>query len=91
MVRRIAIADFPASWLEAAPRERSHDSRTYTRRFMLRFDDPVWKKLEDLSSHFETSAAEIIRQLITQAKPEDFPPSWHVRAAEHRSRQPHSL
>jgi hypothetical protein len=41
-----------------------------------------WKKLEDFSTQFETSAAEIIRQLITQATPEDFPPSWHMRIKE---------
>jgi hypothetical protein len=35
MVRQIAIQDFPASWQAATPRERSHDSRTYTTCFML--------------------------------------------------------
>lgn len=82
MVRQITIADFPASWQEASSDERSHDSRIYGKRFMLRIDDLVWKKLEDFSTQFETSAAEIIRQLITQAKPQDFPPSWHMRIKE---------
>ena len=81
-VRQIAIEDFPTSWQEATPPERSHDSRTYTERFMLRLDDPTREKLEDLSMHFDESAAEVIRQLITQAKPEDFPQSWRMRAAE---------
>jgi predicted DNA-binding protein len=84
MVRQITITDFPASWQDARPAERSHDSRTYGTRFMLRLDDPTQEKLEDLSTHFETSAAEIIRHLIAQATPEDFPRSWHMRAAEQR-------
>jgi hypothetical protein len=88
LVRQIAIADFPASWQEATPRERSHDSSTYTERFMLRLDDLTREKLEDLSSHFDTSAAEIIRHLITQAMPENFPPSWQMRAQERHAHQP---
>jgi len=51
---------------------------------MLRLDDPTREKLEELSTHFEMSAAEIIRHLIAQATPEDFPRSWHMRAAERR-------
>ena len=88
MVRQITIADFAASWQEATPRERSHDSRTYTGRFMLRLDDLTQAKLEDLSTHFDTSAAEIIRQLITQAEPENFPKSWQMRITERRAQQP---
>jgi hypothetical protein len=80
--------DFPASWQEATPRERSHDSRTHTERFMLRLDDLTREKLKDLSTHFDTSAAEIIRHLIAHATPDAFPKSWHVRAAEHRAQQP---
>jgi predicted DNA-binding protein len=91
MVRQITVTDFPASWQEATPLERSHDSHTHTERFMLRLDDLTREKLKDLSTHFDTSAAKIIRHLIAQATPDAFPKSWHVRAAEHRSRQPHSL
>jgi predicted DNA-binding protein len=91
MIRQITIVDFPASWQEATPREHSHDSRIYTERFMLRLDDLTRERLKDLSTHFDTSAAEIIRHLIAHATPDAFPQSWHVRATEHRSRQPHSL
>jgi hypothetical protein len=87
MVRQITIEDFPASWQEATPRERSHDSRTYGTRFMLRLDDSTQEKLEALSTHFDTSAAEIIRHLIAEADPKDFPTGWHMRAAE-RHRPP---
>jgi predicted transcriptional regulator len=87
VVRQITITDFPASWQEATPRERSHDSRTYGTRFMLRLDGPTRDKLDDLSTLFDQSAAEIIRQLIGQAKPEDFPPSWQMRAMERPARQ----
>jgi hypothetical protein len=88
MVRQISMADFPTSWQEATPRERSHDSRTYTERFMLRLDERSQTTLEQLVTQLGASKAEIIRQLITQAKPEDFPKSWHLRAAERRAPQP---
>jgi hypothetical protein len=86
MARQIAITDFSVSWQEVTPRERSHHSRTHTERFMLRLDDPTREKLEDLSTQFNESAAEVIHQLITQANPEDFPQSWRMRAAEHHGR-----
>jgi hypothetical protein len=56
----------------------------YTERFMLRVDQLTREKLEDLSTHFDTPAAAIIRHLIAQATPEDFPRSWPMRAAEQR-------
>ena len=86
MVRQIAITDFPASWQEATPPERSHDSRTYTTRFMLRLDERSETKLQQLITQFGVSKADIIRHLIDQATPEDFPPSWHLRAAARRGR-----
>jgi predicted transcriptional regulator len=86
MVRHITMADFPASWQAEPSDERSHDSRIYGKRFMLRLDDPTWAKLDALSTHFDTSAAEIIRQLLAQATPDTFPASWHLRVAErHRA------
>jgi predicted transcriptional regulator len=88
MVRQITITDVPASWQAATPRERSHDSRTYTTRFMLRLDEPSQTKLEQLIRQLGVSKADIIRQLIAQAKPEDFPPSWQLRTTERRAQQP---
>jgi predicted DNA-binding protein len=86
MVRRISMADFPASWREGQAEGRSHDSHRYGTRFMLRLGDPTWERLETLSTHFETSGAEIIRQLIMQATPDTFPARWHRRVAErHRA------
>jgi hypothetical protein len=82
MVRQITIEDFPASWRQAQSEERSHDSRTYDTRFMLRLDEPSQTKLQQLVTQFGTSNAEIIRQLIAQATPEAFPKSWQMRAAE---------
>jgi hypothetical protein len=87
MVRQITITDFPASWQEATPRERSHDSGTYGIRFMLRLDDSTREKLDAWSTHFETSGAEIIRQLLAQATPDTFPASWHRRMAERHGEQ----
>jgi predicted transcriptional regulator len=57
---------------------------------MLRLDDASRTKLQEFVERFDASKAEIIRQLIAQAKEEDFQKSWQRRAAEHRV-QPRSL
>jgi hypothetical protein len=88
MVRQITIADFPTSWQEERSEKHSHDSRTYDTRFMLRFDHLTREKLEDLSTHLTKPASEIIRHLITQAEPEDFPKSWQMRAKERSTQSP---
>jgi hypothetical protein len=87
MVRQVAVEDFPESWREAQSEERSHDSRTYGGRFMLRLDEPSSDTLQSLIERFAVSKAQLIRQLLAQAKPEDFPKSWHMKAAEHRAHQ----
>ena len=86
MVRQITLTDFPASWQEATSEERSHDSRYYGQRFMLRLDETTAQKLQHLVEQFAKPQAEIIRQLIAQATPEDFPESWQIAVAE-RGRQ----
>jgi hypothetical protein len=83
----MTMADVPASWQEARPEQRSHDSHTYGRRFMLRLDDPSQTKLRQLITRFGASKAEMIRQLIAQANDEDFPKSWQMKAAAHRVQQ----
>src|SRR2546426_982290 len=86
MVRHIRMADFPASWREGPTDGRSQESRRDGKRFMLRLDDPTWERLDAWSTHFETSGAEIIRQLLAQATPDTFPARWHRRVAErHRA------
>ena len=45
---------------------------------MLRLDDETSSKLETLTQAFRRSKAEVIRRLIAQARPEDFPPSWRL-------------
>jgi predicted DNA-binding protein len=87
MVRRVSLTDFPESWQEEQPAERSHESRTYRRRFMLRLDERIGEKLESLSTHFHRPAAEIIRQLVAQANIDAFPKSWHMRAKELQGEQ----
>ena len=79
MVRQITVQNFPASWQEATPLERSHESRTYTARFMLRLDEPSQAKLEQLINQFGASKVQLIRHLLARATPEDFPPSWPMR------------
>jgi predicted transcriptional regulator len=86
-------ADFPASWprarRELTKREstRSHDSRHYHTRYMMRLDDASTRKLDELAQHFNRSAADVLRQLIAQATPETFPQSWHLAAEERRQRR----
>jgi hypothetical protein len=82
MVRQMTMVDVPTSWQEARAEKRSHDSRTYATRFMLRQDEPSQTKLHQLVTHFGASKAKIIRQLIAQASEEDFPKSWQMRVAE---------
>ena len=66
--------------------------RIYGTRFMLPLDETSQIKLQQLISHFGVSKATIIRQLIMQASPEDFPTSWQLKAAARRVRQaPHAL
>ena len=54
---------------------------------MLRLDGQTRATLEALATHFERSAAEIIRQLLAQATPDTFPASWHLRVAERHGEQ----
>jgi predicted transcriptional regulator len=90
LLRAITAIDFPASWRAGdAPRRgttggRSHNSRAYGQRFMLRLDETTRETLERLSRHFDKSSAEIIRQLVAQATPEDFPERWQLAVRERR-------
>ena len=85
MVRQITTADFPASWEAERSEKRSHDSRIYDTCFILQLDTLSETKLQQLITQFGASKAHIIRQLLVQAKPEDFPNSSHMRAAERRA------
>jgi predicted transcriptional regulator len=87
MVRQITLTDFPASWQVERSEKRSHDSPMYGTRFMLRLDETAQTKLQQLITQFGTSKAHIIRQLIVQATPEDFPTSWHMRSHAGGARQ----
>ena len=91
-VQRVNVADFPASWQAASVEQerdpkRSDDCRTYARRLMLRLDDASACALDALVRHFDRSAAGIMRQLITQARPAQIPKSWHMAAAERPARR----
>ena len=86
-LRQVTPDDFPRSWhAEAAhgSRPRSHDSRYYDTRFMLRLDETTAQKLQHLVERFARPPAEIIRQLEAQAKPEDFPEHWQLETEESR-------
>jgi deoxyribonuclease-1 len=93
MTRQITTADFPQSWQARNTEERkataprSHDSRQYWKRAMLRLDDPASERLDELATYFDAPHAEVIRQLIVQATLEDFPHSWHLAVAERRRGQ----
>jgi hypothetical protein len=79
--------DFPASWRAGETAARSHDSGYFRRKFGLRLDEVTSRKLEALTQTFGRSAAEIIRQLLTQATPEDFPSSWQIIPHARRTRE----
>jgi hypothetical protein len=55
---------------------------------MLRLNNTSSLKLQELVDRFGVPKANIIRHLITQAEPEDFPPSWQMRATERLTQQP---
>jgi predicted transcriptional regulator len=86
-MRQVTPDDFPPSWRTGDIASRSHDSGYYDRRFQLRLDQATQRKLGSLMQTFDRSAAEIIRQLMTQATPEHFPSSWQMTAHEHRARE----
>jgi hypothetical protein len=86
-VQQVTPADFPASWQASSAEQkrtpkRSHDSRQYGTRFMLRLDDASLDRLDEFTEFFLTSGADVIRQSIIQATPERFPQSWHLAVAE---------
>jgi hypothetical protein len=48
-------------------------------------------KLEGLTTTFHRSAAEVIRQLITQARPGNFPQSWQMAVDKQRQDETQSV
>jgi predicted transcriptional regulator len=87
-MRQVTHEDFPASWRAGETAGRSHESGYYRRKFGLRLDDETSRKLERLTQTFHRSAAEVIRQLVAQANPEDFPQSWQLARGERREGDP---
>jgi predicted transcriptional regulator len=85
-MRQVTLEDFPDTWRAGDIATRSHESSYFHRKFGLRLDEVTWRKLEALTQTFNRSAAEVMRQLIAQATPEDFPQSWQLAAAERRPR-----
>jgi predicted DNA-binding protein len=85
-MRRITADDFPASWRAGEGAGRSHESGYFRRKFGLRLDAVTSHKLETLTHTFERPAADVIRQLILQARVEDFPQSWQLGVAERQRR-----
>jgi predicted DNA-binding protein len=86
-LRQVTQQDFPASWPTEEMAPRSHESDYFRRKFGLRLDESTSQTLEALTKTFHRSAAEVVRQLIVQAKPEDFPRSWQLAAEEPRQRE----
>ena len=83
-MREVTPEAFPASWRAGETAARSHESGYFHRKFGLRLDEASSRTLEGLTNTFHRSAAEMIRQLIAQATPEDCPSSWHMAARERR-------
>lgn len=85
-MHQVTYEDFPASWRAGATAGRSHESGYYHRKFGLRLDEVTSCTLEALTQTFARSAAEIMRQLIAQATPEDVPSNWQTTAHERCAR-----
>jgi hypothetical protein len=83
-MRQVTPEDFPPSWRAEEAAARAHESGYFHRKLGLRLDAVTSRKLAAFMHTFERSAAAIIRELIAQATPEDFPPSWHMAAIEPR-------
>jgi hypothetical protein len=84
-MRHVSAEDFPASWPVGETALRSHESGYDHRKFGLRVDEVISRKLEALTQTLVRSAAAIIRQLIAQGRPEDFPQCWQLAVQEHRA------
>jgi hypothetical protein len=86
-MRQVTLEDFPASWHVRETTSRSHGSGYFHRTFGLRLDEGTPRKLETLTGALGRSAAEVIRQLIAQAKRDDFPRSWCFAVEERRAQE----
>jgi predicted DNA-binding protein len=86
-MRQVTPEDFPASWRLGETTRRSHESGYYHRKFGLQLAAVTSHKLETLTHTFDRPAAEVIRQLIRQARLEEFPRSWHLAAHAQRQRE----
>jgi hypothetical protein len=84
-MRQVTPEDFPPSWRGGNSAARSHESGYFRRKFGLCLDEETLSKLGALTETLGCHAAEVIHQLIAQAKLEDFPPSWHSAEEEHRA------
>jgi len=84
VMRQVNPEDFPVSWRAGEVASRSHKSGYFHRKLGLRLDEVISRKLEALMHTFDRPAAAIIRALITQAMPEDFPQSWQIAAMGRR-------
>jgi predicted transcriptional regulator len=83
-MRQVTLEEFPDSWRAGEGGSRSHESGYYDQKLQFRLDAGTQQKLEMLMQTFDRSAAEVIRQLMAQARPEDFPPSWQLAVEPHR-------
>ncbi len=79
---RSTVTTFRNAGPQGGASGRLHESGHYQRRFTLRLDDETANTSEMLTQTFNRPAAEIIRQLITQARPEKFPQGWLLAVKE---------
>lgn len=82
---QVTLADLRAPRQTGEAESRSHDSHYYDQRYMLRLDDATRAKLDRFAQHFNTSVAEVIRQVVAQTEIEDFPETWQMPAGAGRT------
>jgi predicted DNA-binding protein len=85
LLQHVTLTDLPTHWQTGEPDPHAHDSRFYDQRYMLRLNAPTRQKLDALAEHCGKSIAEIVRHLVTQATPEDFPQDWWTTDGRRRA------
>ena len=82
--RQVTPEALPPRRRAVGPATRAHESGDVRRTFGLRLDAETSRTRETFTEGLGRSAAEVVRQRIARAEPEDVPERWHLAIAERR-------